>query len=73
MEVSARSWSDLPGGHAEGYHDTFKQLFRRFYASIADAALTPDYPQLADGLRQMQILEAELESNRRQAWVDVPG
>ena len=73
MQEAARGWSDLPGGHAEGYHDTFKQLFRRFYASIADARLTPDYPQLADGLRQMQILEAELESNRRQAWVEVPG
>jgi predicted dehydrogenase len=71
MHEAARSWSDLPGGHAEGYHDTFKQLFRRFYDSIRDSGRTPDYPQMADGLRQMRILEAELESSRRQAWVDV--
>jgi predicted dehydrogenase len=67
----ARGFADYPGGHAEGYPDTFKQLFRRFYASIADASLTPDYPQMADGLRQMKILEAELASAKSRAWVDV--
>ncbi len=67
----ARGFADYPGGHAEGYPDTFKQLFRRFYASIADASLTPDYPQMADGLRQMKILEAELSSAKSRAWVDV--
>ena len=71
MSEAARGFADYPGGHAEGYPDTFKQLFRRFYASIADPDAPPDYPQMADGLRQMNILEAELESNRRHAWVDV--
>ena len=71
LNEKARAWADYPGGHAEGYPDTFKQLFRRFYASIADPAMTPDYPQMADGLRQMTILAAELESSRNQAWVEV--
>jgi predicted dehydrogenase len=71
MNEKARGWADFPGGHAEGYPDTFKQMFRRFYASIADPAAPLDYPQMADGLRQMNILAAELESNRRRAWVDV--
>jgi predicted dehydrogenase len=71
LDVQARSFADYPGGHAEGYPDTFKQLFRRFYASIADASLTPDYPQMTDGLRQMKILEAELSSAKSRAWVDV--
>jgi predicted dehydrogenase len=71
LDEKARAWADFPGGHAEGYPDTFKQLFRRFYASIADANAPLDYPQMADGLRQMNILAAELESNRRHAWVDV--
>ena len=31
----ARGYADLPGGHSEGYDDTFKQVFRRFYASIS--------------------------------------
>src|SRR5262249_49073033 len=51
MKPKARSFADLPGGHSEGYDDTFKQVFRRFYASILDPAATPEYPQFADGLR----------------------
>jgi len=72
LNENARGFADYPGGHAEGYPDTFKQLFRRFYASIADSTLTPDYPVLADGLRQMKILEAELASHKNRAWVSVP-
>jgi predicted dehydrogenase len=73
LTEKARSFADYPGGHAEGYPDTQKQLFRRFYASIADATLTPDYPQMADGLRQLTILDAELASHKARAWVNVPG
>jgi predicted dehydrogenase len=73
LNETARGFADYPGGHAEGYPDTFKQLFRRFYASISDPSLTPDYPQMADGLRQLKILEAELASHKAHAWVDVPG
>jgi len=71
MLETARGFADVPGGHAEGYQDTFKQLFRRFYASIADPDAPADYPQMADGLRQMNILAAEMTSNRSHAWVDV--
>ena len=63
--------ADLPGGHSEGYDDTFKQVFRRFYASIADPSAPPEYPQFADGLRQLKILEAELASHRAHAWAEV--
>ena len=72
LNEKARSFADYPGGHAEGYPDTHKQLFRRFYAAIADPSLAPDYPQMADGLRQLKILEAELASHKAHAWADVP-
>jgi predicted dehydrogenase len=72
LKPAARSYADLPGGHSEGYDDTFKQVFRRFYASILDPAAEPQYPTFADGLRGLTLLEAELESNARHAWVDVP-
>jgi predicted dehydrogenase len=71
LKPEARSYADLPGGHAEGYDDTTKQMMRRFYASVSDAGLTPEYPQFADGLRQLVILKAELESHTRRGWVDV--
>ena len=72
MKPEARSYVDLPGGHSEGYDDTFKQVFRRFYASIANPGAAPEYPQFSDGLRQLVILDAELESHRKRQWIDVP-
>ncbi len=72
LKPKARSYADLPGGHSEGYDDTFKQVFRRFYQSIEDPNAAPEYPQFADGLRQLTILESELASNEKRAWMDVP-
>jgi predicted dehydrogenase len=72
MKPKARAYADLPGGHAEGYGDTFKQVFRRFYHSIEDPTAEPEYPQFVDGLRQLTILETELASNEKRGWVDVP-
>ncbi len=36
LHAHAAGFADLPGGHSEGYDDTFKQMFRRFYARVAD-------------------------------------
>jgi hypothetical protein len=67
----ARAFADLPGGHSEGYDDTFKQVFRRFYASIGTPTAAPEYPQFTDGLRQLTILNAEMQSHRMRGWVDL--
>ena len=71
LKPAARSYADLPGGHSEGYDDTFKQVFRRFYASISSPDAPPEYPQFVDGLRQLTILDAVLNSNRTRGWTDV--
>ena len=71
LKPEARKYADLPGGHSEGYDDTFKQLFRRFYASIREGG-EAEYPQFIDGLRQLHILDAALQSNARRSWADVP-
>jgi predicted dehydrogenase len=65
----AASWADLPGGHSEGYDDTFKQIFRRFYNRVADKNAPVEYPTFEDGIRQMRVLDAVLESSRKRAWV----
>jgi len=69
----ARPYAGLPGGHAEGYADTFKQVFHRFYASIEDPSAKPEYPQFSDGLRQLNILDAVMTSHQQRAWVNVTG
>jgi predicted dehydrogenase len=71
LKEQARAYADLPGGHSEGYDDTFKQVFRRFYQSIEDPKAEPEYPQFVDGLRQLIILDAELASHKQRAWVEV--
>jgi predicted dehydrogenase len=72
LKEKARSYADLPGGHSEGYDDTFKQIFTRFYASISQPDAEPQYPQMSDGLRQLILLRSELESQRTRGWVEVP-
>ena len=71
MKTAAQSFAELPGGHVEGYNDTFKQVFRRFYQSIENPDSAPEYPQFADGHRQLKILEAEMASHKTRAWVEV--
>jgi predicted dehydrogenase len=71
MKPQAQAFAELPGGHVEGYNDTFKQVFRRFYKSIENPDTAPEYPQFADGHRQLKILEAEMASHKTRAWVEV--
>lgn len=71
LQEKARSYADLPGGHSEGYDDTFKQVFRRFYRKVEDPSALIEYPTFEDGLRQLEILDAVLASSRSRAWVDL--
>src|SRR6202451_3086765 len=54
---AAASFADLPGGHSEGYDDTHKQVFKRFYARVAAPAAPIEYPTFEDGMRGMHLLE----------------
>ncbi len=67
----AAAFADLPGGHSEGYDDCHKQVFKRFYAKVADPSAPADYPTFADGLWGMILLEKVRESAQKRAWVDV--
>jgi predicted dehydrogenase len=67
----AASFADLPGGHSEGYDDSHKQVFKRFYAKVADPSAPVEYPTFEDGLRGMILLERVAESSAKRAWVRV--
>ena len=66
----AATFADLPGGHSEGYDDTHKQLYRRFYRKVADRNAAVEYPTFADGLHGMRLLEKVIESHAKRGWVD---
>jgi predicted dehydrogenase len=67
----AATFADLPGGHSEGYDDCHKQVFKRFYAKVADRSAPVEYPTFEDGLRGMILLEKVAESAAKCGWVDV--
>ena len=68
---AAAEFADLPGGHSEGYDDSHKQVFKHFYARVADASVPINYPTFEDGLHGMILLEKVAESAAKQAWVEV--
>ncbi len=71
LDPRAAAYADLPGGHSEGYDDTHKQVFKRFYARVADPAAPVEYPTFADGQLGMRLLEKVLESSQTRGWVTV--
>jgi predicted dehydrogenase len=64
---------DYPGGHAEGFTDTFKQLYRAVYAAVEEGRMPaePDFPTFADGHEEILLGEAIARSAREERWVEV--
>lgn len=73
LSPAAARFADYPGGHAEGYPDTFKQLYKAIYAYIRmrDEGVEPAFPTFADGHEAMLIGDAILESAQNGEWVSV--
>jgi predicted dehydrogenase len=70
LSPEARRWASYPGGHAEGFPDTFKQLYRAVYAAI-DGDMRVEYPTFADGAEEQHIAEAIAASAQSGSWVEV--
>jgi predicted dehydrogenase len=73
LTPEARDTASYPGGHSEGFPDTFKQLFNKVYRYIiaGDFSQPPDFPTFADGHYEMQLCEAIERSAKEKAWVKV--
>ena len=73
VHTEVNSLVSFPGGHNEGFPDTSKQLFKEVYAAVATGKQPnqPTYPTFADGLRELLIGERIVESNKKQAWVNI--
>ena len=65
--------SFYPGGHVEGFGETFRGLFERVYADVAAGkpAAQPAYPTFASGLHALLVEEAVQASAAQDRWVDV--
>jgi predicted dehydrogenase len=73
MQPHTRRYAAYPGGHAEGYPDTFVRHFADFYAYLeqGDFSRPPIFPTLEDGRRELVLCEAILRSAREQNWIKV--
>jgi len=73
MHEEAAGWARYPGGHAEGFPDTFKQLYHAVYRAVANGGppAEPDYPTFADGHEEALIADAIARSHAEQRWVTV--
>jgi predicted dehydrogenase len=73
VSPEARSVISYPGGHNEGYPDTFKQMINKVYAYIrkGDMTVKPDFPTFADGHYELLLCDAIEKSAKEERWVKV--
>lgn len=69
----SRGYAAYPGGHPEGYPDTFVQLFKDFYAYIAAGNLRAPrgFPTFETGHEELVLCEAIAESAQKKTWVTI--
>jgi predicted dehydrogenase len=73
LDPTIARFASYPGGHVEGYPDTFKQMYRPIYDDVRTGGRSPHplYATFSDGHRQAILCEAIGESARRGGWVQV--
>jgi predicted dehydrogenase len=73
MSPAARGYSVYPGGHTEGYPDTFARLFQDFYAYVeaGNFQAPRSFPTFETGHEELVLCDAILASSRERRWVSV--
>jgi predicted dehydrogenase len=73
LSPTARGLAAYPGGHAEGYPDTFVQLFREYYAYLEAGNLDAPraFPTFANGNHELILCDAIAKSAQQRAWLPV--
>ncbi len=74
LSEGARVYTSYPGGHNEGFPDTFKQLYRAVYGYLqaADFGKPRPFPTFEDGHYEVMLCDAILASHRERRWVNTP-
>jgi predicted dehydrogenase len=70
--TEANGYTDYPPGHAEGFPDTFKMLYRAVYSHISgEKPVAQLYAGLEDGCQETRLCEAIWQSHLTGAWQSV--
>ena len=65
----AAPYTDYPAGHAEGFPDGFKMLYRSIYNAISGASSDGLFADAVAGHEELRLCEAILQSHRQRGWV----
>jgi predicted dehydrogenase len=73
MTTGGRAAAEAPGGHAEGFRSTFKQLYKRVYHAIETGGppAEADYPTFADGVYALKLGDAIKQSAAERRWITI--
>ena len=73
LHEAAAARTQLPVAHAEGFADTFRELYRAVYVDVARGGPSeePEYPTFADGHVENVLGDAVALSNSERRWVEV--
>jgi predicted dehydrogenase len=73
LDDQIRQYASYPGGHNEGFPDTFKQMSLSVYRYILERNMSvePDFATFEDGHLELLIGNAILRSAREERWVEV--
>ncbi|MGI5977794.1 MAG: Gfo/Idh/MocA family protein [Candidatus Limivicinus sp.] len=64
--------TSYPGGHVEGFPDTFKQSFKAIYDAIEKGSTEKGlFATFEDGLREMTLCDAVVRSAEEHRWVKI--
>jgi predicted dehydrogenase len=73
MNAEARRYTSYPGGHTEGFDDSFKQLYAAIYGYLhaGDWNAPKPFPTFRDGHDEVVLCDKIVESHQQRGWVSL--
>ena len=72
LSDEAKAVIGYPGGHVEGFPDTFKMEFAQFYKAVGENNTAQGvFANFEDGYREMLLNDRVYESAQKRAWVKI--
>jgi predicted dehydrogenase len=73
LTPAAASYSVLPAGHPQGFHDCFDKFVAESYSWAQTGERPAHLPDVADGVRAAELVDAVLASRDGNRWVTLSG
>ncbi len=75
MNATGAAAAAMPGGHVEGFADSFRAFFAQVYGDVSRGRRSADatWASFADGHHEMEFCDAVLASHASGGWVSLGG